>query len=75
MMEKSVWRTSGHGSSPGGERGRKSSEFFSLGKTKRDFESTYQFTELVLEITVLEMISRCTYPVESNGHLCFHAYT
>ena len=50
MMEKSVWRTSGHGSSLGGERGRKSSEFSSLGKTKRGFASLYRTHSLDLDI-------------------------
>ena len=55
MMEKSVWRTSGHGSSPGGERGRNRASFPRGGKLR---VISYHFTELVLEIMELGKLSR-----------------
>jgi hypothetical protein len=54
MMEKSVWRTSGHGSSLGGERGRKSSKFSRWEKRSVIYN---HFTELVLDITEMEMLT------------------
>jgi len=58
MMEKSVWRTSGHGSSPSWEMRarRESSEFSSLRTGGKLRVISYHFTELVIGITEMEML-------------------
>ncbi|MCJ7580451.1 MAG: hypothetical protein MUP98_07940 [Candidatus Aminicenantes bacterium] len=54
MMEKSVWRTSGHGSSlEESEDGNRAS----FSRWEKRSVILNHFTELVLEITVLEMLS------------------
>ncbi len=59
MMEKFVWRTSGHGSSPsrGDEREeRNRASFPRWGKLR---VISHHFTELVLEITEIGLLMLC----------------
>ena len=59
MMEKSVWRTSGHGSSPFGDESEDGNRASFPRRGKRSVISNH-FTELVLEIMEVGMLYMTT---------------